>query len=137
MTTYVFRDGHFRDKKTGERMPVPDRGEICAPMVISDIPPHVGPSGRLITSRSEQREEWKRTGTCAWEPLDNRPRGLSDSKIAAKAGKRVDEATVEWLSKKQKAIADGTYLPPSKIDTETKSRVRKAQAEVLAKHGVS
>lgn len=58
---YVWRDGCFRDKKTGEPMDVPVRDEICLPSVVSDIPEYASPiDGRLISSRSERREDLKR-----------------------------------------------------------------------------
>lgn len=61
MPTYVFRDGQFVDKRTGERMPMPERGEICAPQLMPDVPAYASPiDGTMITSRSQRREDLKR-----------------------------------------------------------------------------
>jgi hypothetical protein len=58
---YVWRDGRFRDPKSGEPMHVPDNASICTPTVISDIPEYASPiDGRLISSRSARREDLKR-----------------------------------------------------------------------------
>ena len=42
-------------------------GEVCAPMVMGDLPDHEGPSGKMITSRSHYREELKRTNTVPYD----------------------------------------------------------------------
>lgn len=61
MTRYVWRDGQFIDKATGEPMYVPERDGICMPRVISDVPEYESPaSGKMITSRSHQRDDLKR-----------------------------------------------------------------------------
>ena len=58
---YVFRDGIFVDRQTGIPMEKPFANEICAPHVISDIPDYASPiDGRMITSRSERRDDLKR-----------------------------------------------------------------------------
>lgn len=60
---YVWRDDGFYDRFTGERMEVPARGEIAAPIVVSDIPEYRSPiDGKLITSRSHRREDLARNG---------------------------------------------------------------------------
>lgn len=128
MTTYVWRDGCFRDKRTNEPMPIPERAEICAPMVISDIEPHEGPNGKWITSRSEQRRVMAETGTCPWEPLTDRPRGTSRDAKEQQQG---------WIAEQRAKFERNELLKPKPIDPETKRKVRKAQAEVLSKHGMS
>lgn len=58
--TYVLRNGELVEKKTGVAAVLPD-GPLCAPMVISDIPEYRSPiDGRMITSRSERREDLRR-----------------------------------------------------------------------------
>jgi hypothetical protein len=58
---YVWRNGEFVDRSTGERMEKPFAGQIVMPTVISDIPAYASPiDGRMITSRSERREDLKR-----------------------------------------------------------------------------
>ena len=120
MTTYVWRNNRFVDKSTGEPMAMPKRDGVCAPMVRSDIEPHIGPNGKWITSRAEQRRVMAETGTCPWEPINDRPRGTSPEAI---------EAQREWAADQKVKLAD--------IDKATKQRVRKAQKQVLQKHGIT
>ena len=55
---YVWRDGHFRDKQTGEPMQVREANAICMPMIQSDIAPYKSPLGdHWIGGRREQRYE--------------------------------------------------------------------------------
>ena len=55
---YVWRDGCFRDKQTGEPMEVRDANAICMPMIQSDIEPYQSPLGsHWIGGRREQRYE--------------------------------------------------------------------------------
>lgn len=66
---YVFRDGIFVDRQTGIPMEKPFANEICAPHVISDIPDYASPiDGRMITSRSERRDDLKRNNCVEFEP---------------------------------------------------------------------
>ena len=64
MAVYVWRDGHWRDKKTGELMPLPEREGPCAPMaIIGDIAPYQSPvSGEVVTGRAGKRDDLKRHG---------------------------------------------------------------------------
>lgn len=62
MARYVWRDGQFIDKQTGEPMEVPER--VVAPRVISDTPAYMSPLGTgLIDGRAARREDLKR-GDC-------------------------------------------------------------------------
>ena len=97
MTVYRWspEDGDFFNKRTGERMTYPKRakGEIVAPMVMRDVPEYRSPiDGKLISSRSTQREDMKKNGCVPFEPLTNRPRGCGNPKMAAKYGVTFDEA---------------------------------------------
>lgn len=57
---YFWRDGRFVDRD-GNEMSIPERDGVCMPMVISDLPEYESPaSGKLITSRSHQRDDLKR-----------------------------------------------------------------------------
>ena len=61
MARYVWRDGDLRDPVTGEPMFIPQRDGICMPRVQSDLPEYESPaSGKMITSRSQQRDDLKR-----------------------------------------------------------------------------
>lgn len=60
MGIYVWRDGSFFDKRTGKEMILPKRERITTPFVLSDIPEYRSPiDGKLITSRSQRREDLK------------------------------------------------------------------------------
>jgi len=57
---FVWRDGAWRDKRTNQPMFIPARGP-CMPRVQSDVPEYESPaSGKMITSRSQQRDDLKR-----------------------------------------------------------------------------
>lgn len=85
MTTYVFRDGQFVDKRTGERMVLPERGEICAPLVMPDTPEYASPiDGRPITSRSARREDLKRNNCVEWGDMPRVNGGVAKSKEFAR-----------------------------------------------------
>lgn len=110
MSTYVWSKERdcFIDKKTGERMPMPERDGLCVPMmVIPDIPPHVAPSGAYISGRKAMLDDCKAHGYVPYEPVNSNPGGFTDPVTAAKAGKRVCEATQEWLSKQKARYAAG------------------------------
>jgi hypothetical protein len=83
MSTYVWRDGKFRDKKTGEPMLKADANWVPkAPRyIIQDMPAHEGPSGRYISGRAEAREECKRTDT-VFRDIKRRPKGYLNPKSA-------------------------------------------------------
>jgi hypothetical protein len=58
---FVLRNGQLVDKHTGEPMFIPERNEICMPRIHSDVPEYESPaSGKMITSRSQQRDDLKR-----------------------------------------------------------------------------
>jgi len=79
---YVYRDGNWRDS-AGNPMPVPDR--IATPMVRSDIEPYASPiDGRMITSRTQRRDDLARNNCVPYEPIGNVPRGVKNPKYAAK-----------------------------------------------------
>lgn len=61
MATYVFRDGQFVDKRTGEPMLAPGNDTVACPQYMPDIPHYASPvGGEMITSRSQRREDLKR-----------------------------------------------------------------------------
>jgi hypothetical protein len=86
MARYSWKDGlGFVDKSTGEPMAIPTRSEICAPRVMSDIPEYRSPVGdhKMITSRSERREDLKRNN-CVELPPREKSRGFKNPAFAAK-----------------------------------------------------
>lgn len=82
--TYVWRDGDFVEKKTGERFTTPDR--IACPQIMRDIPEYTSPiDGKPITSRSWRREDLARNGCVEVEPR-RKPRGFKNERFAKKRG---------------------------------------------------
>lgn len=68
---YVFRDGQFVERKSGEPMNAPDR--IASPMLMKDVA-YVSPLSRQpITSRSQRREEMKIHNVREVEPSEFKP----------------------------------------------------------------
>ncbi len=61
MTTYVWRDGRFVDKASGEDMYIPERDGVQLPQFMPDTPEYLSPvTGLPITSRSHRREDLRR-----------------------------------------------------------------------------
>lgn len=100
MAVYVWRDGHWVDKKTGERMNVPERKELQLPRAYwRDIPEYRSPiDGRLISSRSERREDLKRNGCVEIDP-PKKPRGYKNPRFARKHGLPLRADIAERLKK--------------------------------------
>ena len=93
MATYVWRDGRFVDKATG--LPMLNQAErareVCAPMVMRDTPEYRSPiDGRLITSRSQRREDLIRNGCVEVDP-PKKPRGFKNARFAKKRGLELAE----------------------------------------------
>lgn len=66
MPVFVFRDGQYVDKRTGEPMlSAEDRAKpLAAPRVISDLPAYASPLGDgVIDGRAARREHFRRTNT--------------------------------------------------------------------------
>ncbi|TPM33729.1 hypothetical protein FJ955_03030 [Mesorhizobium sp. B2-2-2] len=93
MTRYVFRDGHFRDRVTGEPMTVP-AGPLAVPMIAPTMPEYASPiDGRVISTRHERREDLKRNncveaGDAGLSPTKGKIRNKA---FAAKRGLTVSE----------------------------------------------
>lgn len=68
---YVFRNGQFVERKTGEPMVSPDR--VASPMLMRDVS-YVSPLSRqMITSRSQRREEMKVHNVREVDPSEHKP----------------------------------------------------------------
>ena len=94
MTVYVWKDGRWRDRRSSEPMWLPKREAVAAPIVQSDIADYRSPiDGRLITSRSQRREDLKRNGCVEAEPRPKHKRGCRNPSFAAKRGLPLREDT--------------------------------------------
>ena len=97
MAKYVKRDGRWVHFQTGEPMLTEDqrKAPLAVPMIISDIPEYASPiDGRMITTRSERRDDLKRNNCVEYEPSLSPTGGklkLRNPKIAAKMGVQVAE----------------------------------------------
>lgn len=95
MTTFVNRNGQWVDKATGEPMLTEEqrKAPIAVPNIIFDIPAYESPiDGRLITSRSERREDLKRNNCIDARDFPSATGGkIRSPKIAAKYGMQVSE----------------------------------------------
>lgn len=127
-----FEGAGLYNKATGEILAT-NRDGVCAPYVIGDCPDHIGPSGRIVTSRSNQRDEFKRSDTLPWEPINDRPRGFIDPAVVKQRNTRVCDNTLDWV---HKAARKG--LPKAEpLSREARRKVIAAQKDVLHKHGIS
>jgi len=93
MARYVFRDGNFVDPATGVPMELPERDGICVPFVVSDIPDYRSPiDGRMISGRSQRREDLKRNNCVPYEPSLSPTKGkLRNKEFCEKRGLSVSE----------------------------------------------
>lgn len=71
MTVYVWHDGRWNDKRTGQPMEAPDG--IFRPAVLSDVTYKSPLSGREVTSRSQRREEMKVHQVREMDPSEYQP----------------------------------------------------------------
>lgn len=80
---------------TGEPMLTEEqrKAPLALPMIISDIPPYASPiDGRMITSRSERRDDLKRNNCVEWEPSMSPTKGKYRNKaFCEKRGLQVSE----------------------------------------------
>jgi hypothetical protein len=91
MTVFVWKEGRgFVHKTTGEPMEIPERDGVCCPRVESDIEPYKSPvDGRVISSRSAQRDDLKRND-CVLKPK-RKFTGYSNPNFALKRGLPLSE----------------------------------------------
>lgn len=86
MTRYRWNGEGFVDRE-GNPMPVPQRDYVPMPYVVSDIA-YVSPiTGKPVTSRSERREEMKRTNSREVDPSEFKP-VYSDKEHAKASGSK-------------------------------------------------
>jgi hypothetical protein len=95
MTRYVRRDGVMVNRATGEPMLTVEQwlAPVQCPMVLSDIPEYASPiDGRMITSRSERREDLLRNNCVEAGDMKSPTGGkIRNKAFAAKRGLKVSE----------------------------------------------
>lgn len=103
MVRYRWTDKGFVDAE-GNRMVVPERDGICLPMVASDIKPYACPiTGKMITSRSEHRENLAKHGMRVMEPDESPTKGkIRNAAFAKKRGLKVSDEYRDYDSSVQR-----------------------------------
>lgn len=95
MARFVKRDGRWVSASTGEPMLTEEqrKAPLALPMIISDIPEYPSPiDGRMITSRSERRDDLKRNNCVEFEPSMSPTKGRYRNKaFCEKRGLKVSE----------------------------------------------
>lgn len=95
MARYVRRNGLFVNAQTGEPLLTDEQrnAPLALPMIISDIPAYPSPiDGRMITSRSERRDDLKRNNCVEFEPSMSPTKGKYRNKaFCEKRGLKVSE----------------------------------------------
>lgn len=93
---YVWRDGAFRERKTGDPLLTEDekKGPLSLPMVTPVMPEYASPiDGRAITTRHERREDLKRNGCVEYEPSLSPTKGrFKNPHFAKKWGVKLSDA---------------------------------------------
>lgn len=135
---YWYRNGDVRD---ADGLPMlshnelaHDESQVCAPMVMRDIPEYQSPiDDRWITSRSWRREDLRRNDCVEVDP-PRRKRGVTNEAFAAKRRLKVCEATVEAvkyrrqrISAQRKAKAEAMTQPHSRWHHEMRETFKAAQ----------
>lgn len=86
MARYLWKDGQWVDRKTGEPMYKPYAGRVTMPRVYGDIPEYRSPiDGKMITSRSHRREDLIRNDCVEMDP-PRKPRPYKNPAFAKRWG---------------------------------------------------
>ncbi len=95
MTRFVNRDGRWVSASTGEPLLTEEQrnAPLALPTIISDIPEYKSPiDGRMITSRSERRDDLKRNNCVEFEPTMSPTKGKYRNKaFCDRRGLKVSE----------------------------------------------
>jgi hypothetical protein len=86
-------------------MYIPEREGVCLPRVQSDIEPYRSPiDGRVVSSRSEQRDDLARNGCVLAEP--KKKRGYRNPDWAIKRGLPLSEQALDQHKLTNKHVRD-------------------------------
>jgi hypothetical protein len=98
----VWRDGKWRDKKTGKPTKVKDENAICRPYIQPDLPAYMSVvSNKMIDGRTARREDLKRSGCREVDPSEGLP-GCRTEKWA----KRLKMDVVDMSEKRLSHVVD-------------------------------
>lgn len=127
MTTYVFRDGLFVNKATGEPSKSDPNWVPTVPMIIPDITPHRGPGGIYIGSRSAQRDFVRNSDWSPYErvgAMTSAPQGVFDEK---------NENWAAWHDNIKQTVAARAGLDKSVLDAKAaEAKAQKAETKARA-----
>jgi hypothetical protein len=100
MTTYIWSNNQLVDKDTGAALVLPATFVPMLPMVVSDLEPYESPmTGKIITSKSEQREDLAKSGCRLLDPSESPTQGkIRNAKFAAKRGFQVSDEFKDYDS---------------------------------------
>lgn len=89
---YVWRDGRFVSRSTGEPMEV-RKGPLAVPMITPSMPEYTSPiDGRVISTRHDRREDLKRNNCVEAGDMPSPTGGkIRNKAFAAKRGLKVSE----------------------------------------------
>jgi hypothetical protein len=92
------------DKDTGVPLVLPATFVPVLPMVVSDLEPYESPAtGKIITSKSEQREDLAKSGCRLLDPSESPTKGkIRNAKFAAKRGFKVSDEFKDFDSSEAK-----------------------------------
>jgi hypothetical protein len=107
MTTYIWSNNQLVDKDTGTALVLPATFVPVLPMVVSDLEPYESPmTGKIITSKSEQREDLAKSGCRLLDPSESPTKGaIRNKKFAEKRGFQVSDQFRDWDSSTHSAEA--------------------------------
>lgn len=117
MTTYVWRDDRFVDKRTGKPMlsaKARKTGKVCRPFVRSDLPIYFSPvTGKPVEGRAARREDLARSGCREVDPSEFKPIYKS----------------YEFCQKRRLPYMGGDVPPPMSRNEKMAARERKTKVE--------
>ena len=121
MASYVWRDGKFVDKRSGDPL-LSERERkskvITMPYVRGDLPGYVSPvTGKWIEGRAARREDLARTGCREVDPSEHKP----------------IYQNYEFCQKHRKPYMGGDVPPPMSKDEKVYAQERKAKQKAAEK----
>jgi hypothetical protein len=121
MASYVWRDGKFVDKRSGDPMLSDTERKsttICTPYIRSDLPGYISPvTGKWIEGRSARREDLARTGCREVDPTEYKPLYQN----------------YEFCQKHRKPYMGGDVPPPMSKDEKMYAKEKKQKAKAAEK----